>query len=123
MQQGRFMFRIWCVNKKQWEEGRTYIDNNGWIYDDLHRVKEETHIIQQCTGLTDCSGNLIYEGDVVRFGLEENDIGVIEWDEGRCRFIIDEKLNNSVSDFDNFYSKELEVIGNICEHEFFKQEE
>lgn len=29
--ENRFKFRVWCVNKQQWEEGKVYIDNQGFI--------------------------------------------------------------------------------------------
>jgi uncharacterized phage protein (TIGR01671 family) len=120
----RFKFRIWCVNKNQWETGKVYLDNEGRIYDDFHRVKEETHIIQQCTGLKDRNGKLIYEGDLLktRFGL----ILKVYWREQSAMFWLE--TLDGVIPF-TFYAKQqldgdsMEVIGNIYENKELLEEQ
>ena len=44
----------------------------------------------------------------------EDENAIIEWDEETARFII--SFDVWVADFDNYYGKELEVIGNIYDN-------
>ena len=64
--------------------------------------------IDQCLGLQDQYGNLIYERDIVKVG---DDIGVIKWVDHLARFVI--SMQDVEPDFDNYDSYELEVIGNL----------
>ena len=122
----RFKFRTWCVNKNQWETGKVYLDNEGRIYDDFHRVKEETHIINFCTGLKDKNGKLIYEGDVLKVvGKQtEETIGVVQWLDDFGKFVLNIKDRrkgeykncDTLCEFEYLPVNERNIIGNIYEN-------
>ena len=66
--------------------------------------------VGQYTGLTDKNGTKIFEGDVVNILTENNEIGIVKYDEGGFEveadgFVIDFKQNINGTD--------VAVIGNI----------
>lgn len=122
MNRDRFRFRVWSEKVKGYYfDMRLTVDGDlvpsKWLepnsIPDLGRI-----VIEQCTGLADKNGKLIYEGDVVKtkdFGKDiDNRINVNGYDTfvvkfHECGFYIE---NNSRR-FPMSCRPKLEIIGNI----------
>ena len=134
MNNDRLKFRLWDIKNEEYVEDQCdecciYFDGRlhaGAYCDDGytgHWGEYEQHevIIEQCTGLKDKNGNLIYESDIVRYGSNTS-MGVVKYGEFNCSccegvygwyFDNEEDIRNY-----EYY----EVIGNIHEQPEQKDE-
>jgi uncharacterized phage protein (TIGR01671 family) len=121
----RFKFRVWYKPYNDYVEKRDNLvllsDGILCEYDGIE-IDSDNYIIEQCTGLKDKNGNLIYEGDII------HDLGEIEpicslplivrWDDRTAGFYLDHQkigMRASLGRIDSADSHNYEIIGNVHE--------
>ena len=129
MTKDRFRFRAWdkknkrmLYNIQEAYDGWCVEDEKGnevegcsadcfsyfFPYDD--NDKNEEFVVEQCTGMRDKNGRLIYENDVVSCG--HPDIGYVKWKDGGFWFF----GRNYVIPWNVFTAHKWEVLGNLHEN-------
>lgn len=122
----RFRFRAWSKEEKKYyyDVEQTYDYMQGIMSGSFGELLEDDrYIIEQCTGIKDCNGKLIYEGDLIRSVDEIREKqGVVEWRDGNSTFsgsweAVDHRPDGKRKPasylFSNYY---WEVYGNIHEN-------
>ena len=128
----RFRFRVWNRKLKKYngcdllgDIHLAYI-GDGYLIETCNSVREEDISIEQSTGLTDKNGQLIFEGDVLKYYENGNTyIGALLPDRNHqlwfTNFLpgqsFDESWQNIVDGvYLNNKGRTLEVIGNVNEN-------
>lgn len=119
MENLRFKFRVWN-NKMQ--KFHIVFSMHGIVNDTLEGyAKDDNFVLEQCTGLKDKNGKLIYEGDVVKIPDNWDEYGFMAGEKREVYFLaggfrLKPKYNKNdrgcwLEDNDDF-----EIIGNIHEN-------
>lgn len=111
----RFCYRAWDRQHERYEYNiQSDIDGSGQLkvrtLEDY--LEDEDYVVEQCTGLADKEGTIIYEGDRV-YSEKLDDFGVIRWDDIEAKFILD--IYGVKYDIKYFDLSMLEVQGSQIE--------
>lgn len=112
----RFKFRAWDKTENAYIEDAQFTYDDGceggvgsfrhYSFRDL--LEDKNCIVEQCTGLKDKNGELIYEGDVI---LVEDNKCLVEWEKENARYNVTHYGEIAYLNYND-----IEVIGNMHEN-------
>ena len=106
----RFTFRVW------YKQGKKFFDGIYPGYMALPNTSnEEAFVLEQCTGLKDASGNLIYEGDLLLLDPDDP-LALVVWNKDVAMFCLEQEDCSYTFDNCGYTPREMEIIGNIHEN-------
>jgi uncharacterized phage protein (TIGR01671 family) len=113
-------FKFWCkgtsdnanFNKKGWWYYPNFLLNKYYAHLDIFDSPD--FVACQYTGVKDSKGKEIYEGDIISFGvIDEDDLFWVVWEDIESRFILESNGGLGCWLLD---VSDREIIGNIFEN-------
>lgn len=105
MNKDRFKFRVW--DEGMFEDSKPHYEYASVYTGLVLKMVTGHHPIEQCTGLKDKNGNLIYEGDIIK--TKTGSVYEIKWVETGF-FAYDDGFINAID-----FLECPEIIGNVHE--------
>lgn len=114
--QDRFRVRGWSVyDSGYYDDIQNMLfgeEDNMTLLDAISKGLVSEIIPEQCTGLKDKNGRLIYEGDILRFNHENC---VVFYDEVEAIWAMDNQKGNLFA-FSGEDTSDMKIIGNVHEN-------
>lgn len=123
----RFRFRVWDEEEKKWADGLLN-DGQGWLGVEWfwdgggidsrgNAIDESRFTIEQCTGIRDKNGRLIYEGDILD-GTEDgfDNKLVVRWNKTFGGFTLENTRPRGICLNTLIAATMMAILGNIHEH-------
>lgn len=123
MNTDRFKFRVWDKPLEKYMEFKEFkFMNVEFIFNPITKEAEieynkERYIIEQCTGLKDKNGKLIYDGDIMehRIYLGNPELYIVKWSESVNGWVYQD-VRNSLKTSYILTEFTDSIIGNIHEN-------
>lgn len=125
--ENRFRFRVWdCANKRYIER---HEDREAFMITQfseltmlskLGKLRRDVGLrffVEQCTGIPDSTGMLIYEGDILKIEDQRSeDRLIVTWNNTFCGFTLENTRKGGISLNTLMYARNMKITGNVREN-------